>query len=71
LSGFFIPVENMPDAIQILTYGNPLRYFMSIIRAIYQKGSELPVLLDEIVGMSTIALITISLAIARLRKRSL
>ena len=71
LSGFFIPVENMPDAIQMLTYGNPLRYFMSIIRAIYQKGSELPVLLDEIVGMSTIALITISLAIARLRKRSL
>jgi ABC-2 type transport system permease protein len=71
LSGFFIPVENMPDVIQMLTYGNPLRYFMAIIRAIYQKGSQLPVLLDEIAGMTAIALITISLAIARLRKRSL
>ncbi|MBL7033779.1 MAG: ABC transporter permease [Candidatus Delongbacteria bacterium] len=70
LSGFFIPIENMPDVIQYLTYSNPLRYFMTVIRAIYQKGSELPVLLDEVAGMALIAGITISTAVIRLRKRN-
>jgi len=69
LSGFFIPIENMPDVIQYLTYGNPLRYFMTVVRGIYQKGSGAAALLNEVAGMAVIAAVTTSLAVARLSKR--
>ncbi len=39
MSGFFIPIENMPHSLQLATYLNPMRYFMSIVRDIFQKGS--------------------------------
>lgn len=39
LSGFFIPVENMPGWVQTITLVNPLRHFMEIIRSIFLKGS--------------------------------
>jgi ABC-2 type transport system permease protein len=41
LSGFFIPIENMPEWVQKVTYINPLRYFMFVIREIFLKGSGL------------------------------
>jgi ABC-2 type transport system permease protein len=39
LSGFFIPIENMPGWVQKVTLINPLRYFMFIIREMFLKGS--------------------------------
>ena len=38
LSGFIFPIENMPRAIQWLTYLMPMRYFLTIIRGILLKG---------------------------------
>jgi ABC-2 type transport system permease protein len=32
LSGFAFPIRNMPVAVQYLTYLNPLRYFIEIVR---------------------------------------
>ena len=40
MSGFFIPIENMPPVLQQLTYLNPMRYIMSATRDIFQKGSS-------------------------------
>ena len=39
LSGFTFPIRNMPLAVQMLTYFNPMRYFMEIVRGIFLKGS--------------------------------
>ena len=39
LSGFAFPIRNMPVAVQWLTYLNPLRYFMEIVRGIFLKGA--------------------------------
>jgi len=39
LSGFFVPVENMPEIVQKLTYLNPVRFFMFAVREIFLKGS--------------------------------
>jgi ABC-2 type transport system permease protein len=39
LSGFFIPVANMPWWLRQLTRLNPLRYMMTIVRDIWLKGS--------------------------------
>ena len=39
-SGFVFPIYNMPRLIQWLTYLNPLRYFIRIIRDIFLVGSS-------------------------------
>ena len=44
LSGFAFPIRNMPLAVQALTYLNPVRYFMEIVRGIFLKGIGLTVL---------------------------
>ena len=38
LSGFAFPIRNMPVAVQYLTYLNPLRYFMEIVRGHLSEG---------------------------------
>jgi ABC-2 type transport system permease protein len=47
LSGFVFPIENMPTAIQIITYFFPGRYFVTAIRGIYLKGVGVTVLWPE------------------------
>ncbi len=39
LSGLFTSIENMPNWAKIITYFNPLRYFMEAVRMILLKGS--------------------------------
>jgi ABC-2 type transport system permease protein len=69
LSGFFIPIENMPDTIQLLTYLNPVRYFMVAIREIYLKGTSLVYLWVEATAMLAFGLATFILASLRFQKR--
>lgn len=38
LSGFATPIANMPEAVQLLTYVNPMRYFLIITRGVYLEG---------------------------------
>ncbi|MFP3927778.1 MAG: ABC transporter permease, partial [Desulfobacteraceae bacterium] len=51
LSGFVFPISNMPLVIQYLTYLNPLRYFLVIIRGIFLKGVGLEVLWPQFVAL--------------------
>ena len=67
LSGFFIPIPNMPDAIQALTYLNPLRYFLVILREIYLKGTPLQHLIPETLAMAVFGLAVFSAAVIRYR----
>ena len=39
LGGLFAPIENMPDWARILTYINPVSYFIEVMRMIVLKGS--------------------------------
>lgn len=69
LSGFFVPIANMPDAIQYATYINPLRYFLTILREIYLKGTSLRELLPETLSMIGFGVVVFSLAVLRFRRR--
>jgi ABC-2 type transport system permease protein len=69
LSGFFVPVANMPDSIQWLTWLNPLRYFLVILREIYLKGTPLQHLLTETLAMLVFGMTVFSAAVWRYRKR--
>jgi ABC-2 type transport system permease protein len=69
LSGFAFPIENMPRAIQLVTYLLPLRYFFVVIRGIFLKGVGMPVLWDETVALLVFGLVIMAASALRFRKR--
>ncbi len=68
LSGFAIPIANMPVIIQYATYLIPLRYFLEIVRAIFLKGAGLLELWPQALALVAIGLATLSISIARFHK---
>jgi ABC-2 type transport system permease protein len=68
LSGFIYPIANMPAVIQGLTYLNPLRYFLVIIRGVYLKGTGFRVLWPQMAALAALGLGMLSLAAGRFRK---
>ena len=70
LSGFIFPIENMPRPIQWLTTVIPLRYFLVIVRGIFLKGLDLPVLWPQFAALSAWGVAVLALAAVRSSKRS-
>ena len=68
LSGFVFPIANMPQVVQWLTYLNPLRYFLVIIRGIFLKGVGLQILWPQMVALTIIGVLTFTLAVRRFHK---
>jgi ABC-2 type transport system permease protein len=68
LSGFVFPIANMPEVVQWLTYLNPLRYFLVIIRGIFLKGVGLPILWPHMAVLAVMGLLTLWLASKRFKK---
>ncbi len=69
LSGFFVPIENMPAGSATSTYLNPLRYFILILREVYLKGTEFRFLWKEAAMMGAIGLAALVSATMRFQKR--
>jgi ABC-2 type transport system permease protein len=69
MSGFFIPIENMPDILQKITYLNPMRYFLAITRDIFLKGSSLQHLLIDVIPMTIYGVIIFLLGVLNFHKR--
>jgi ABC-2 type transport system permease protein len=68
LSGFIYPIANMPMIIQWLTFLNPLRYFLIIIRGIYLKGTGFAVLWPQMAALAILGMVLLSLAASRFKK---
>ena len=68
LSGFAFPISSMPRALQWLTYLNPLRYFLVVIRSIFLKGVGLDILWPDMMGMLALATALLGVSIIRFRK---
>jgi ABC-2 type transport system permease protein len=69
LSGFAFPIENMPEIVQWITYANPLRYFLVIIRGIFLKGIGADLLWPQMVALGAIGIIVLGLSALRFTKR--
>jgi ABC-2 type transport system permease protein len=69
LSGFVFAVSNMPKPLQIVTYIIPARYFVTILKGIYLKGSPLRLLLTEVGLLSLFSAVVFFAANRKLRKR--
>ena len=70
LSGFVFPIENMPAAIQPITYLIPVRYFLVILRSIFLKGVGLDVLWPQALALAGWGAAVLLLAISRSTKRA-
>lgn len=68
LSGFAFPISAMPQVLQWLTYLNPLRYFLVVIRAVFLKGIGIPDLWQQLAAMTLLGAAMLALSILRFRK---
>jgi ABC-2 type transport system permease protein len=69
LSGFVFPISNMPQVVQWLTYLNPLRFFLVILRVIFLKGVGFNVLWPQYLALTILGIVVFSGAISRFKKR--
>ncbi len=68
LSGFMFPIANMPKAVQVLTYANPLRYFLVILRGVFLKGAGAETLWPQAAALLAMGLVTLFFTTRRFRK---
>lgn len=68
LSGFAFPIAAMPPVLQWLTLLNPLRYFLTTIRAIFLKGASLGVLWPDLTAMGVLGAAMLAVSVLRFRK---
>lgn len=69
-SGFFTPIDNMPEWLKYITYLNPMRYFISIVRGIMMKGAGITDLFSNIYPLLIYGTVVFSFAAARFVKRT-
>lgn len=69
LSGFFMPIENMPTWVQQVTLVNPVRWFMHVLREMFLKGSGFAELWREGLAMLAIGVTVLSLAVVKFNRR--
>jgi drug efflux transport system permease protein len=69
LSGLIFPIENMPPAMQLVTYAIPLRHYAEIIRGVFLRGSGLAVLWPQAVTLLGMGIAILTVAALRFRKR--
>ncbi len=68
LSGFSFPISSMPAVLQWLTYLDPLRYFLVIIRSCFLKGVGIAVLWPQMAALAALSAVLLGIAVLRFRK---
>jgi drug efflux transport system permease protein len=69
LSGYAFPIENMPSVVQYITYLNPVRYFITILRGVFLKGTGWETLWPQVIPIFIMAVIYIAWASALFKRR--
>jgi ABC-2 type transport system permease protein len=69
LSGFVFPIKNMPYVFQLITYINPMRYFINILRGIFLRGNDISVLYPELIPMIFIGIFIFAMSVMRFKKK--
>jgi ABC-2 type transport system permease protein len=69
MSGFLFPIENMPETVQLITYLNPLRYFIVVIRELFIKGVGLEYLYPQGAALVLFGAAVFSVAVVKYQQR--
>lgn len=65
LSGFIFPVSSMPAPVQVITYADPLRFFITIVRGIFLKGTGITSLWKECAILLVLGSVFLGLSVRR------
>jgi len=68
LSGFAFPIANMPEVVQWLTFLNPMRYFLVVVRGVFLKGVGMEILWVQMLPLLAMGTATLWLAVRRFHK---
>ena len=68
LSGFAFPIRNMPVAVQYLSYLNPVRYFMEVVRGLFLKGTGIATLWPQMLAMGVFGALILLVSALRFHK---
>jgi len=69
LSGFLYAIEQMPGVLQIITRAIPARYYVSVLKKIFLKGTPMSLLYADLVPLAIFALILAAVATRAFHKR--
>jgi ABC-2 type transport system permease protein len=69
LSGFAFPIRNMPPAVEYLSYLDPVRYFIEIVRGIFLKGVGAEVLWPQMLTLFGYGVVVLGFSALRFQKR--
>jgi ABC-2 type transport system permease protein len=69
LSGFMVPIANMPPVIRAVTYLVPARYFVALLHGIYLKGVGLEILGFEAALLTVFGAVMVLVANVKFKKK--
>ena len=69
LSGFIFQISSMPDAIQVITYIIPARYYVAILQTLFLAGDIWPIVLSNSAALAVMMVIFLGLARRKMQKR--
>ena len=69
ISGTFSPVETMPDILQYLSFIDPLRYMVRVLRGIVLKGAGVELLWPQLAALGLIVASLYALSAVRYRRQ--
>jgi ABC-2 type transport system permease protein len=69
LSGFAFPIRNMPLLAQAISFIDPVRWFMEIVRGVFLKGIGIRLLWPQMLALLIIGTIVLSTSALRFHKR--
>ena len=69
LSGTLVPVESMPDFLQLLSLLSPLRYYMDVILGVFLKGAGMAELWPQTIALLVIGATLFGIAMSVFRRQ--
>jgi ABC-2 type transport system permease protein len=70
LSGMMFPVDNMPHWVQYLTWLDPLRHFLIIVRGIFLRGAGWTIIWPQLLVLALMGGSVLAFATKRFHKRA-
>jgi ABC-2 type transport system permease protein len=68
LGGFGFPISSMPKVLQWLTYLDPLRFYLVVLRSVFLKGVGLSVLWPQMLALTILGTSALTIATLRFHK---
>jgi ABC-2 type transport system permease protein len=69
MSGFVFAIDTMPKVLQVISVVVPARYFVSILKTLFLKGSGLSIIGDQMIFLALFAAMVFWLSVRKLKRQ--